>query len=108
MDSSGRKKLQDTPGKKGGGFPGPKPCAHGKPDIAGLFGGENPQKPQNIFFKKTKSSVGDLRQLFARTIALRDIAEPLASFDHGQPAAELRVFMEQRNMMLSDCASPAW
>jgi len=46
--------------------------------------------------KQLKSSVGDLRQLFARTIALRDIAEPLASFDQSQPADEVRAFMEQR------------
>ncbi len=46
--------------------------------------------------KQLKSSVGDLRGLFARTIALRDIAEPLASFDHSQPAAVVRGFMEQR------------
>ena len=46
--------------------------------------------------KQLKSSVGDLRALFARTIALRDIAEPLASFDHGQSSDEVRTFMEQR------------
>lgn len=46
--------------------------------------------------KQLKSSLGDLRRLFARTITLRDIAEPLVSFDHGQPAAEVRAFMEQR------------
>ena len=46
--------------------------------------------------KQLKSSLSDLRRLFARTITLRDIAEPLVSFDHGQPAAEVRAFMEQR------------
>lgn len=46
--------------------------------------------------KQLKSSLGDLRRLFARTITLRDIAEPLVSFDHGQPSAEVRAFMEQR------------
>lgn len=46
--------------------------------------------------KQLKSSLGDLRKLFARTITLRDIAEPLVSFDHGQPANEVRAFMEQR------------
>ena len=46
--------------------------------------------------KQLKSSLGDLRRLFARTISLRDIAEPLASFDHTQPASEVRAFMEQR------------
>ncbi len=34
--------------------------------------------------------------MFARTITLRDIAEPLVSFDHTQPAAEVRTFMEHR------------
>ena len=42
--------------------------------------------------KQLKSSVSDLRRMFARTITLRDIAEPLASFDHTQPAAEVRAF----------------
>ncbi len=46
--------------------------------------------------KQLKSSVGDLRRMFARTITLRDIAEPLVSFDHTQPAAEVRAFMQQR------------
>lgn len=46
--------------------------------------------------KQLKSSVGDLRQLFARTLVLRDLAEPLASFDHDRPAAEVRAFMEAR------------
>jgi len=46
--------------------------------------------------KHLKSSVGDLRRMFARTITLRDIAEPLVSFDHTQPAAEVRAFMERR------------
>jgi hypothetical protein len=45
--------------------------------------------------KQLKSSLEDLRRLFARTITLRDIAEPLVSFDHGQSAAEVRAFMEQ-------------
>ncbi|MGC3960046.1 MAG: hypothetical protein QM813_19585 [Verrucomicrobiota bacterium] len=46
--------------------------------------------------KQLKSSVGDLRRMFARTITLRDIAEPLVSFDHTQKAAEVREFMERR------------
>lgn len=46
--------------------------------------------------KQLKSSVGDLRRMFARTITLRDIAEPLVSFDHTQAAAEVRAFMERR------------
>ncbi len=46
--------------------------------------------------KQLKSSLGDLRRLFARTITLRDIAEPLVSFDAGQSAAEVRALMEQR------------
>ena len=46
--------------------------------------------------KQLKSSLGDLRRLFARTITLRDIAEPIVSFDHTQPAADARAFLEQR------------
>ena len=46
--------------------------------------------------KQLKSSLGDLRSLFARTITLRDIAEPLVSFDHSQSAAEVRALMELR------------
>ena len=48
--------------------------------------------------KQLKSSLGDLRRLFARTITLRDIAEPLVSFDHGQPAGEVRDFRERREL----------
>src|ERR1035438_7976657 len=46
--------------------------------------------------KHLKSSLSDLRRLFAHTITLRDIAEPLASFDLGQPASEIRAFMDRR------------
>lgn len=46
--------------------------------------------------KQLKSSLGDLRRLFARTITLRDIAEPLVSFDHSQSAETVRSFMEAR------------
>ena len=46
--------------------------------------------------KQLKSSLGDLRRLFARTITVRDIAEPLVSFDHTQPVAEVRSLMDRR------------
>lgn len=46
--------------------------------------------------KQLKSSLGDLRRLFVRTITLRDIAEPLVSFDAVSPATEVREFMEDR------------
>lgn len=46
--------------------------------------------------KQLKSSLGDLRRLFVRTITLRDIAEPLVSFDARSSAAEVRAFMEER------------
>ncbi len=46
--------------------------------------------------KHLKSSLGDLQRLFARTITLRDIAEPLSSFDAAQPAEAVREFLEQR------------
>ena len=45
--------------------------------------------------KHLKSSLNDLRRIFAHTITLRDIAEPLASFDLGQPTPEIRSFMAQ-------------
>ncbi len=46
--------------------------------------------------KQLKSSLGDLRRLFSRTITLRDIAEPLVSYDHSQAASTVRAFMEAR------------
>ena len=46
--------------------------------------------------KHLKSSLTDLRRLFARAITLRDIAEPLVSFDLGQSASEVLAFMEKR------------
>jgi len=46
--------------------------------------------------KHLKSTLNDLRQLFSRSITLRDIAELLESFDLGQPANDVRTFMEKR------------
>lgn len=46
--------------------------------------------------KHIKSSLGDLRRLFDRALTLRDIAEPLVSFDGIQPADEVRALMESR------------
>lgn len=46
--------------------------------------------------KQIKSSLGDLRRLFDRALTLRDIAEPLVSFDGNQPAAEVQAVMECR------------
>ena len=51
--------------------------------------------------KQLKSSAGDLRQLFARTPVLRDLAEPLASFDDGRPAGQVRAFMDARGYDVS-------
>lgn len=48
------------------------------------------------FMKQLKSSLGDLRRLFIRTIALRDIAEPLISFDANQSAQGVRALMDRR------------
>lgn len=47
--------------------------------------------------KQLKSSLGDLRGLFSRTITLRDIAEPLVSLDHDRPPEEVRRLMESRD-----------
>ncbi len=46
--------------------------------------------------KQLKSSLGDLRRLFVRTITLRDIAEPLVSFDSAQAGPAVRTLMEAR------------
>lgn len=61
--------------------------AAGAVDLAGLH---------RTGMKQLKSSLSDLQRLFARTITLRDIAEPLGSFDAGQSAAEVGRFMDQR------------
>lgn len=54
------------------------------------------RQPSEADMKQLKSSLGDLRRLFAGTITLRDIAEPLVSFDHSQTAREVRAVMERR------------
>jgi hypothetical protein len=46
--------------------------------------------------KQLKSSLGDLRQLFAGGITLRTIAEPLVSFDASTPALEVLGLMHRR------------
>ncbi|HAM73672.1 MAG TPA: hypothetical protein DCM86_18720 [Verrucomicrobiales bacterium] len=46
--------------------------------------------------KQLKSSLGDLRRLFAGTVTLRTIAEPLISFDATHPAEEVLLFMRRR------------
>lgn len=43
--------------------------------------------------KHLKSSLSDLRRLFERTVTIRDIAEPLVSFDSDHDAAAVRRFM---------------
>jgi hypothetical protein len=44
--------------------------------------------------KHLKSSLSDLRRLFERTVTIRDIAEPLVSFDSDHDASTVRGFME--------------
>lgn len=46
--------------------------------------------------KHLKSSLSDLRRLFVHTVTLRDIAEPLVSFDTSQDAAAVAGFMADR------------
>ena len=46
--------------------------------------------------KHLKSSFGDLHRLFEQSITVRDIAEPLASFDRDYPAERARDFMASR------------
>lgn len=47
--------------------------------------------------KQLKSSSGDLRRLFERAITIREIAEPVVSFDTDRNAEAIRGFMEARN-----------
>lgn len=47
--------------------------------------------------KHLKSSLAELRRLFARTLCLRDIAEPLISFDDSRDPTEVRRLMESRD-----------
>ncbi len=44
--------------------------------------------------KHLKSSFHDLHRLFEQSITVRDIAEPLASFDRDYPASKARKFMD--------------
>lgn len=47
--------------------------------------------------KQLKSTSSDLRRLFERAICIREIAEPLVSFDVDRDTETIRVFMEARN-----------
>jgi len=47
--------------------------------------------------KHLKSTSTDLRRLFERTISVREIAEPLLSFDADRDTQPIRAFMEARN-----------
>lgn len=47
--------------------------------------------------KHLKSSLSDLRHFFSHTITVRDIAEPLASFDADQEGRDVRAVLEKRN-----------
>ena len=47
--------------------------------------------------KHLKSSFRDLHRLFEQSITVRDIAEPLSSFDESYPAEAAREFMEERD-----------
>lgn len=51
----------------------------------------------NDLMKHLKSTLGDLRHLFDRSVTVRYLAEPLASFDGPRDAADVRRFMEQRD-----------
>jgi CBS domain-containing protein len=47
--------------------------------------------------KPIKSSIHDLRRLFEQSITVRDIAEPLASFDDNTPSDVAKKFMIERS-----------
>lgn len=46
--------------------------------------------------KHFKSSFQELHQIFERSITVRDIAEPLTSFDQGDQAERAKPFMASR------------
>jgi hypothetical protein len=47
--------------------------------------------------KHLKSTSSDLRRLFERAISVREIAEPLTSFDSNKEASSVEIFMDARN-----------
>ncbi len=47
--------------------------------------------------KQLKSSLQDLREIFERSMTVKDIAESLVSFDEGRSAEEVRKFMEDND-----------
>jgi hypothetical protein len=47
--------------------------------------------------KPLKSSYHDLHRIFEQSITVREIAEPLSSFDESQPAGKAKKFMEARD-----------
>lgn len=47
--------------------------------------------------KHLRSTYGDLHRIFTQSITVREIAEPLATFDRNHPADEVREFMEKRD-----------
>ena len=47
--------------------------------------------------KHLKSSLRDLRELFEHSITVKDIVEPLTSFDADHPADQARLFMEEKD-----------
>lgn len=61
--------------------------------LLGPFGIRSSHKPM----KHLKSSLSDLRHFFSHTITVRDIAEPLASFDADQEGKDVRAVLEKRN-----------
>lgn len=50
--------------------------------------------------KHIKSKQRDLHRMFNQILTVRELAEPLASFDHDRPATEVRDFIEQRDFDL--------
>lgn len=47
--------------------------------------------------KALKTSLQEMREIFDRSITVRDIAEPLASFDSIQQASRIREYLEQKD-----------
>src|SRR5215203_5499603 len=51
----------------------------------------------HVFVKHLKSKSSDLRRLFQRSITVREITEPLVSFDADRDSASILSFLEARN-----------
>jgi len=61
-----------------------------------LLGCSGPREPE-LKMKQLKSSLRDLREILERSFTVRQISEPLASFDASTPIEGVRSFMEKKD-----------